>query len=75
MNYETLYSPAHLRHRVWVKISDLTAGASDGTYTLNDTDIANMLGDGSEIIVIDQPGMLLFWSATDKLGYQWGSGV
>lgn len=71
MNLERLYDCAKPRHRAWVKYAELTAGQTDGTYTVNDQSVAAVLGDGSEIIVIDQPGMILFWDAGSRLAYDW----
>ncbi len=73
MNYERLYGCAKARHRVWCKMSELTAGsgASAGTYTLNDAALAAELGEGSEIIVMDKPGTVLFWDKEDQIAYDW----
>ena len=71
MNIERLYNCVRPRHRVWCMSSELTAGQTDGTYTLNNRATAAKLGEGSEIIVIDQPGKLLFWDAENQLAYDW----
>ncbi len=73
MNYERLYDCAKPRHRVWCKSSELTAGtgAAAGTYTLNDAALAAELGEGSEIIVMDKAGMILYWDAAIAKAYDW----
>lgn len=71
MNIERLYDCERPRHRVWCMSSELTAGAADGTYTVNNSRIAAELGEGSEIIVIDQPGKILFWDAENGIAYDW----
>lgn len=45
----------------------------DGTYSFVDPDVASnaQIGMGSEIIVIDIPGKLLFWDADTQLAYDW----
>ena len=74
MNIERLYSAARPRHRVWCLASELTAGQTDGTYTVNDAAVAAELGEGSEILVIDAPGRLLFWDSVGHLAYDWTGG-
>ena len=71
MNIERLYTAVRPRCRVWCLSSELTEGAAEGTYELIDETAASELGMGSEIIVIDQPGKLLFWDAEGGLAYDW----
>ena len=47
------------RAQVWCKWADLTE--SSGIYTFDDDELNESLGFGSEIIVVDQPAMILFW--------------
>lgn len=58
------------RRRVWCKSDEITL-IKEGVYSfINLPDTA--LGDGSEVIVIDSPGKLLFYHAEDNLLYDWG---
>lgn len=63
--------PGSPRHRIFCLSDDLTAGQTAGTYTLNNSAVAAELGEGSEIIVIDAPGRLLFWDSVKRLAYDW----
>ena len=72
MNIQTLYNSAKPRHRVWLLSSDLTAGDEAGTWTLSDETLAATLGDGSELLVMDVPGRLLFWDKENQVAYDWG---
>ena len=47
------------RAQIWCKWADLTE--DDGVYTFDDDTLNASLGFGSEIIVVDQPAMILFW--------------
>ena len=67
MNIAHLRDAVKPRDKVWCVSSDLTAGA-DGTYTFKET--VN-IGDGSEIIVMDMPGIILYWSEADEKAYDW----
>lgn len=71
MNIQRLYDCIRPRHRAWAKSSELTAGLSDGSYIINDSAVAGELGFGSEIIVIDKPGTVLFYDDVDGLAYEW----
>ena len=71
MNYERVYDCARPRHRVWCKSSELTEGSTSGTFTFNDSAMAAELGEGSEIIVMDLPGKVLFWDKAEQLAYDW----
>lgn len=51
--------------------SELTDGQNEGTYELVDADIAASLGDGSDIVVMDVPGRVLFWNAAERVAYDW----
>lgn len=61
------------RHRAWCKIDELTKD-SDGNYAINKTEDADALGDASEIIVMDSPGMMLYWDAEAQKAYVWAGG-
>lgn len=71
MNIQRLYDCVRPRHRVWCLAEELSAGSTEGSYQLNDTSVAGELGFGSEIIVIDVPGRVLFWDDAAQLGYDW----
>ena len=71
MNLERLYNCARPRHRAWCLSAELLAGATAGTYSLTDSAIAAELGHGSELIVMDEPGRLLFWDAGNRVAYDW----
>ena len=43
---------------------------NDGTYSFVDTDLGETLGVGSEVVVIDSPGKLLF-VGDDGFAYDW----
>lgn len=77
INYEQCYEGGTkwtTRAHAWAMSSELTDNG-DGTYSIIDTEIADSFGTGSEIIVIDIPGKLLFWDAETQLAYDWtGSG-
>lgn len=61
------------RHRAWCKIDELTKD-SDGNYSINKTADAALLEEASEIIVMDSPGMMLYWDAEGQKGYVWAGG-
>ncbi len=71
MNMERLYDCIKPRHRVWCRKEELKSGTAEGTFTFVDSTIDAKLGGGSEIIVIDQPGTILFWDETARLAYDW----
>lgn len=57
------------RRRIWCTLDDISL-ESAGVYTwVNLPDEA--LGDGSEVIVMNSPCKLLFWSAKDEKLYDW----
>ena len=58
------------RAQVWCKSDEIEANA-DGTFDLLDSEVAETLGFGSEIYVIDVPGMILFWDNTEEVAYNW----
>lgn len=58
------------RAHAWAMSDELTDNG-DGTYSIIDAEIAHSFGTGSEIIVIDIPGKLLFWDADTQLAYDW----
>lgn len=72
MNWKYLYDCEKPRQRVYCLSTELVDGG-DGSFTFSDTSMNAKLGDGSEIIVMDQPGTLLFWDATNQKGYNWGA--
>ena len=43
----------------------------DGTFDILDSEVAETLGFGSEIYVIDVPGMILFWDNNEGVAYNW----
>jgi len=72
MKIEPIYdSTSNPRHRAYCMIDDLQAGAASGTYTFVDSKVADLLGFASEILVIDQPGMILFFDNQTKVAYDW----
>lgn len=57
------------RRRVWCKLADIQLEQA-GVYSF--VNLPNeSLGDGSEVIVINSPGKLLFYCAEDGLLYDW----
>lgn len=75
MNIEGLYDAVKPRHRVWVSSDELTAGTIDGTWTLVDTDMAEKLGFGSEIFVIDKAGTILLWDSENQCATVWAGSM
>lgn len=72
MNIERTHSGLTPRHRVWCLMEDLLpAPGSDGAYTFAAQDVVSAIGDGSEIIVMDKPGLTMFWSSQTGLAYNW----
>ena len=73
MNMKFTSTEDSYRGQAWCMSSELTDNG-DGTYTINDERAAAMLGGGlgSEIIVIDSPGKLLF-VGDDGVAYDWTS--
>lgn len=71
MNIERIHSAARPRHRVWCLASELSEGQTAGTYTFVNTAVNAELGEGSEIVVIDAPGKLLFWDSVAGLAHDW----
>ena len=70
MNIKQYYDSDQPRAEAYCKKSELTAGA-DGTYTVNNAADAAKLGTGSSIIVIDEPGLILFYDAENAVAYDW----
>ncbi len=66
MNMEPLYGAVRPRQRIWCAFEELSAGAQDGTYFLPGV----QPGLGSEVLVVDRPGMLLFAGGDGTL-YSW----
>ncbi|MBO7731577.1 MAG: hypothetical protein J6S67_03470 [Methanobrevibacter sp.] len=58
------------RAQVWCKSDEIEAN-DDGTFDLLDSEVAETLGFGSEIYVIDVPGMILFWDNNEGVAYNW----
>lgn len=57
------------RRRIWCKLADINLEQA-GVYSWVNLP-SESIGDGSEVIVIDSPGKLLFYSASDDLLYDW----
>jgi hypothetical protein len=49
----------------------MNEGTTAGTYTFKDASLNTRLGEGSEIVVMDKPGMVLFWSKAGHIAYDW----
>lgn len=71
MRIEVVYDGLNRRHKVWCKNADLKAGAVSGTYEFVDDGVS--VGEGSEVIVIDKPGCVLF-SDDGGVLYEWTKG-
>lgn len=72
MNIERTHSGLTPRHRVWCLMEDLLpAPGSDGAYTFAAQDVVSAIGDGSEIIVMDKPGLTMYWSSKTSRAYNW----
>ncbi len=71
MNIERIHSGARPRHRVWCRTAELNEGQTAGTYTFVNAAVNAELGEGSEIVVIDAPGRLLFWDSDAGLARDW----
>jgi isopropylmalate/homocitrate/citramalate synthase len=63
-----------IKHRVYLKAEEITETETEGVYTLNDEDAAASLGEASIIIVIDTPGMTLYWDIADQVARLWTVG-
>lgn len=72
MNAKYLYDSIKPRAQVWCVSSEITE-QNDGTYTFNET-IPPAIGTGSEIIVMDAPGLALFYDADAGKAYNWTKG-
>lgn len=72
MNVKYLYDAVGPRAQVWCVSDELTA-EQDGSYTFKETP-SKQIGTGSEIIVMDVPGLLLFYDADREKAYNWGAG-
>lgn len=57
------------RRRVWCMLKEITLEQA-GVYSFVNLP-TEALGDGSEVIVINSPGKLLFYCAEDGLLYDW----
>lgn len=57
------------RRRVWCMLNEINL-VSDGVYEFVNLP-SNVLGDGSEVIVMDSPGKLLFYHSEDNKLYDW----
>ena len=67
MNIAVMHDAEKPRHTIWCVADDLTAGA-DGSYTFKN---GLKPGDGSKIIVMDMPGIILYRSEDDDKAYDW----
>ena len=72
MNIQYLSTALQPRALVWCTSDEITDNG-DGTYTINDAQIASTIGTGSEIMVMDKPGTMLYYSAEISLAYDWTS--
>lgn len=72
VKYDQIYTPTGYSTRacVWCTTSELTDN-NDGTYSFVDTDLAATFETGSEIVVIDKPGTVLFYDAETELAHDW----
>lgn len=70
MNIKQYTDSEQPRAQVWCIKSELTEGAG-GTYTINDPAKAAKIGTGSQIIVMDEPGLALFYDAENAVAYNW----
>ena len=59
------------RCKVWLKSDEITDGDSTGTYTIDDEALAAKMATGSEIIVMDKPGTILYFDSETQLAYDW----
>ena len=66
MNVVKLYDGETIRHRVYCLEDELEQDGDSYVFKNGRT-----FGDGSEIIVMDSPGKVLFWDATNSVGYDW----
>lgn len=57
------------RRRIWCKSTDIQL-ESAGVYSWVNLP-SEAIGDGSEVIVMDSPSKLLFYSVNDDLLYDW----
>lgn len=73
MNIERIRTGPSARHRAYALMEDLTFVPNSNAYTLVNQSIASDLGDGSEIIVMDKPGLTMYWSRKNQLAYNWGN--
>ena len=62
------------RADVWCMSTELSDNG-DGTYSFADATAAAKIGTGSQIVVIDKPGLVLFYDAASALAYDWTPGV
>lgn len=72
MNIKFYYDCEGPRADVWAMSSELTDN-NDGTYSFKDDDIAEKIGTGSQIIVMDKPTIVLLYDADTKLAYDWST--
>lgn len=72
MNVKYLYDALEPRAKVWCTSAELNDGG-DGTYTFKVTPPVGV-GTGSEIVVIDTPGLFLYYDATAEKAYAWTGG-
>ena len=69
MNIKYLYDSEKPRARVWCVSTEITE-QNDGSYVFNKTPPA-AVGTGSEIVVMDVPGLALFYDADAGKAYNW----
>lgn len=61
----------HPRVSIRAKHDAFTAGATEGTYVPMEPEKLNGIASGSDIIIYDRPGMILFWDLEDGVAYDW----
>ncbi len=71
MNIERSHSGLTPRHRVWCLMEDLSPVPNSDAFAFATQDLAEAIGDGSEIIVMDKPGLTLYWSSKTSRAYNW----
>lgn len=72
MNIKYHYDATQPRAQVWCSSNEITE-QNDGSYTFN-TPVPPAVGTGSEITVIDVPGLFLYYDADAEKAYNWIGG-
>ena len=72
VKYDQIYTPnGYSTRAICYATADELTDNNDGTYSVIDTDLAASFTTGSEIIVVDAPGKVLFWDAATSLAHDW----